>query len=246
MKKLLCILGLSLAFISCERSGDLGGETSVDGSGQGGSLARFAVAGDHLYAVDGTELKVFDISNRDNAIYLSRHQLNVAVETIFPRDNATLFIGSVSGMYIYDISSAPNLSRRSVYQHITACDPVVANQDYAYVTLRSEENSNFCRRSVNQLDIIDISDLDQPQLVNTFPLVNPYGLGLYGDTLFVCDRGLKIFNVKDPQSLKLLTADEDFPARDLIPYGNLIIAVSDEGINQYRYHQGKLNLLSSL
>ncbi len=248
MKKYLSLLCLALILWGCETDGNSlssgagGGETT----GQGGSLARFAVAGDHLYAVDGSELKVFDLSNPSNAVYLSRHQLNTEVETIFPRDNSTLFIGSISGMFIYDISNAPNINQLSVYQHFTACDPVVANSNYAFVTLRSDQNSGFCQRSVNQLDIIDIRNLSQPQLINTFPMVNPYGLGLYGDTLFVCDRGLKTFDISDPLNLKLLDSDEDFLAVDLIPYGNLIIAVSENGLSQYRYFQGSLELLSEI
>lgn len=245
MKKLIQYSLLLLALVACEQNSDIARTGSGETTGQGGSLARFAVTGDHLYAVNGQELKVFDLSNASNAVYLSRHQLNTEVETIFPRDEETLFIGTVSGMYIYDVSQAPSISQRSVYQHITACDPVVANDSLAFVTLRSDQNSNFCFRSVNQLDIIDISDLDNPNLITSFPMVNPRGLGLYGDTLMVCDNGLKVLDISDPRALKLLDADEDFDAIDLIPYGNLVIAVGEEGLSQYRFFKGKLELLSS-
>lgn len=244
MKKLITILSLGLALSACETESGSPNISSGETTGQGGSLARFAVAGDHLYAVDGRELKVFDLSNSSNAVYLSRHELNTQVETIFPRDENTLFIGTVSGMFIYDISQAPSISQRNVYQHITACDPVVANQNYAYVTLRSDENSNFCFRSVNQLDIINIANLDSIYLVSTFPMINPLGLGLYGDTLMVCDNGLKVLNVADPNAIKLIDVDEDFDAVDLIPNGDLVIAVAEDGLSQYRYFKGKLNLLS--
>jgi len=77
-------------------------------------------------------------------------------------------------------------------------------------------------------------------------MVNPRGLGIYGDTLLVCDNGLKVLDVSDPLSLELLDVDEDFDAFDLIPYGDLIIAVSEDGLSQYRFRNGKLNLLSKL
>lgn len=245
MKKLISIFSLLALLSSCaqDSSSDIAGGPN---SGQGGSLARFTVVKDHLYAVNNSSLNVFDISNPANAIYLSKHELFTTVETIFPRDTNTLFIGSTTGMFIYDVSQAPSIERLSTYQHIVACDPVVANDKYAYVTLRSDPEDNNCFRSVNQLDIIDIQDLRNPQLINSFPMVNPRGLGLYGDTLLVCDKGLKVLDVSDPRALDLLDVDEDFEAFDLIPYEDLIIAVSDDGISQYRFKNGKLNLLSEL
>jgi hypothetical protein len=245
MKKLITLLGLALSLGSC--GNDSGESVSASGeTGQGGSLARFTITGDHLYAVNGSSLNVFDISNTSNAVYISKIELNTNVETIFTRDSSTIFIGSTSGMFIYDVSNAPSITRLSTYQHIVSCDPVVANSNYAYVTLRTEQSSNFCWRGVNQLEIIDIRDLTQPTVVSTFPMVNPRGLGLYGDTLMVCDNGLKVFDVADPQAIKLLDVDEDFDAYDLIPYGDLIIAVAPDGLSQYRFKNGKLNLLSRL
>jgi len=245
MKKFVTLSALLWLFAACSQdsSTDTAGGPST---GQGGSLARFTIANDHLFAVNDNSLNVFDISNPANAIYLSKHSLFTTVETIFARDSNTIFIGSTSGMFIYDVSNAPNVERLSSYQHVVACDPVVANEEYAYVTLRSEQNNNFCWRSVNQLDIIDIRDLRNPQLVSSFPMVNPRGLGIYGDTLLVCDNGLKVLDVSDPLSLELLDVDEDFDAIDLIPYGDLIIAVSEDGLSQYRFRNGKLNLLSKL
>ncbi len=245
MKKSFSLIILAaILMASCAESNDNG--TGGSPVGQAGSLARFTIANDHLFAVDNSSLNVFNIADPSNAIFISKHELFTTAETIFARDSNTVFIGSTTGMFIYDVSDAPNVERLSTYQHIVACDPVVANEEYAFVTLRSEEDNNFCWRSVNQLDIIDIRNLRQPFLVNSFPLVNPRGLGLYGDTLLICDRGLKVFDVSDPLSLKLLDVDEDFDAFDLIPYDDLIIAVAEDGLSQYRFRNGKLNLLSEL
>lgn len=245
MKKYILLPLLFGALWACE-SDSSSSTNSGETTGQGGSLARFTIAGDHLYAVNGSSLNVFDISNNANAVYLSKHELFTDVETIFTRDTNTIFIGSTSGMFIYDVSAAPNIQRLSTYQHIVSCDPVVANENYAYVTLRSDQTNNFCWRGVNQLDIVDIRDLSNPSLVTSFPMINPKGLGLYGDTLLVCDRGLKVIDVSDPYALQLLDVDEDFDAYDVIVYGDLVIAVAEDGLSQYRYKNGKLNLLSEL
>lgn len=244
MKNLnLILISLLLVFASCES--DTGSGVSGD-TGRGGSLARFAVVKDHLFVVDGTNLKVFDLSNPENPVYLSNKELNVDVETIFPRDDSTLFIGTTSGLYIYDISNAPSVSLISWYSHVVSCDPVVANSNYAYVTLHSDENNNRCFRNTNQLDIVDISDLKNPDILTTFPMIRPLGLGIYGDTLLVCDNGVKVLDVSNPTSIKLLNAIEDIPAIDIIPIGDLMIISTTNGLKQYRYKNKQLSLLSEL
>ncbi len=245
MKKIYSLLiGLSL-LAACTSNESSIGDAST-GTGQGGSLARFAIANGHLFSVNNNQMQVFSLANPENPVQISQFFLNATAETIFPRDNSTLFIGTTTGMFIYDISNAPNIRLISTYNHIVACDPVVANDRYAYVTLRSESNNFNCFRSVNQLDIIDIQDLSQPQIISSFPLIQPKGLGLYGDTLLVCDKGLKVFDVSNPNSIRLLTADEDFDAVDIIPNGNLMITVSETGLKQYRFKNGQINFLSAL
>jgi len=245
MKKLLTFVLLSFIFSSCESS-----ESSTNigspATGQGGSLARFAVANGHLFAVHNSEIRVFSLNDTENPVQLSVIPVNAVAETIFPLGDSILFIGTTSGMYIYDIASAPSIKLLSNYRHIVSCDPVVANSEYAYVTLRTETNNFNCARGVNQLDIINIKDLTNPELISSFALIQPKGLGLYGDTLLICDKGLKVFNVNDPQSIQLLDADEDFDAVDIIPNGNLMITVSETGLKQYRYKNGKLSFLSAL
>lgn len=147
---------------------------------------------------------------------------------------------------MYDISNPPNVNLISSYSHIVSCDPVVANSKYAYVTLHSDEDNPFCGRNTNQLDIVNIEQLNQPFIVNSFPLIRPLGLGLYGDTLLVCDNGVKVFDVTNPNSLVLIKAIENIPAVDIIPHGDLMIITSSEGIRQYRYKKGQLTLLSEI
>ena len=244
MKKLLIVLFSTVLLASCESSESVGTDSS--GLGQGGSLARFAVANGHLYTVNNNEISVFSLANPENPVQLSRLNIGANGETIFPLGDSTIFIGTTSGMYIYDVSDAPAMTLLSNYRHVVSCDPVVANANFAYVTLRTESNNFNCARGVNQLDIINIQDLSNPILIGSFPLIQPKGLGLYGDTLLICDKGLKVFDVSNPNSLVLLDADEDFDAVDIIPNGNLMITVAESGLKQYRYKNGKLNFLSAL
>src|SRR5690606_11985836 len=105
------------------------------------------------------------------------------IETIFPFDNK-LFIGSTTGMHIYDIGNPASPEAMAVYNHVTACDPVIVNEKYAFVTLRS---GNFCQPGTDLLEVIDIEDPYHPRLLKSYPMENPHGLGLSGDNLYVCE-----------------------------------------------------------
>ena len=234
---------ISLGFTGCsEDSIDTGGDGS-NGSGKGGSMARFAVTGNHLYTVDNTSLKTFDITDpQDPTPENNEVSIGRGMETIFPYKNK-LFLGSQFGMHVYDISTPSEPGKISYFEHITACDPVVANDNYAYVTLSSER---WCGRSVNELQIININDIHDPKLVKQRPMNKPKGLGLDGDTLFVCDNGLKVFKVTNGVNIDRIKHFEDIEAYDVIPNeGNLIVTGSD-GIRQYTYSNEKIDLLSEL
>ncbi len=250
MKKIqLLVAAFALVFLgACQSDGSFdSSETGNVSTGQGGSLARFTIANGHLFAVNGTKLKAFDISDRKNPVFKTETDLNVNVETIFARDANTIFIGTQQGMFIYNVSNAPKLDYLSDYEHVVSCDPVVANQNYAYVTLHTDLNSGGrCFRGQNQLDVVDISNLNNIQVINTMPMTSPKGLGLYGDTLFVCDNGLKIFDISDGRNPIQINHKRNIEAIDIIPRSSLMIVSTRTGIEQYRYKSGNLNFLSRI
>ena len=217
------------------------------GSGVGGSLARITISGDHLYMLDGGDLQVADITAEGNPIAKSRAYLSWDIETIFPYEK-NLFIGSASGMHIMDISSPETPVRLSTYSHVTSCDPVVVNDDYAYVTLRS---GTTCQGFTNQLEVIDVKDLTSPRLLKTYPMSNPHGLGIDNTTLFICDGsdGLKAFDASDINAIdkNLLAHYKNINATDVIPFDNTLIMIGESGIFQYDYSNPKdIRLLSTI
>jgi hypothetical protein len=217
------------------------------GSGVGGSLARFTIAANHLYLLDGGDLRTIDVSVETDPVAKTRTQLSWDIETIFPY-KSNLFIGSSSGMYILDISSPETPVFISNYQHMRSCDPVVVDDHYAYVTLRS---GNFCQGFVNELQVIDISDLTAPKLVNTYPMVNPHGLGIDNQTLFICDGddGLKVYNVSDVKKIaeNQISHHQDIHALDVIPLNNVLMMLGRDGIVQYDYsNPADLKILSKI
>ena len=207
----------------------------ADSYGQGGSMARFTLMSGHLYAVDDYSLRVFDVGNAEDPKYLDQLELGWGIETIFPFQDK-LFIGSRTGMHIYDASEPSTPKEMSVYQHITACDPVVVNEDHAFVTLRSGME---CRLGANELHVIDIKDPYQPNLVKAYPMSNPHGLALWDQYLYLAEgnAGLKSFNVSD-----VLTIDENMMEHlrsmksvDIIPGPKSLIIIGPDGVCQFNY-----------
>ncbi len=203
-------------------------------SGQGGSLARFTIAGSYLYTVNNKSLVTYDITS-STPQRLSNTIIGNNIETIFPYQDK-LFIGSQTGMYIYSRANPAQPSFISLYEHIQSCDPVVAQGNYAYVTLRSGTD---CRFGSNLLDVIDVSNPAAPEIVNSYQMLNPHGLGIDGNLLFVCEGryGLKVYDASNPEDPTLIQFIEDFQAYDVIPRDGVLIITGDDGIFQYRYDQ---------
>lgn len=206
------------------------------GSGTGGSMARFMLNENYLYVIAvPTRLKTVDITTAANMAVIDSVDIPRNMETLFRLENK-LFIGTTTGMLIFDLVNPKKPSQVSSYDHIRACDPVVVDGDYAYVTLRT---GNMCNNGQNLLEVIDISSLTHPYLVKSYPMFNPHGLGTDGDLLFICDgtAGLKIYDKSDP--LTILTNKvahyPDFDTYDVIPMDGILMLVGEDGIYQYDY-----------
>ena len=223
----------------------VGGET-----GTGGSMARFTIMSDYLYALENDGMKLFELTNPTAPTNIGEVNIGWGIETIFPYEDK-LFIGSNSGMFIYDNSIPTQPTLLSEFAHANACDPVFVKGNHAYVTLRS---GNACAGFTNQLDLIDITDLTAPELLKTFPMENPHGLSIKDDYLFLCEGefGVKSFDISDPLILdeNQLDHEKGFHAFDAISLpgnSNLVLFIGDDGFYQYTYNQyGELEELSKI
>ncbi|MCZ6693078.1 MAG: hypothetical protein O6939_04155, partial [Bacteroidetes bacterium] len=178
---------------------------------------------------------VFDINNLAQPNEVNLVELGWGIETIFPYQDK-LFIGSNIGMQIFDNSDPKNPSYVSNFDHALACDPVVAEDNYAFITLRS---GNRCFGIDDQLDVVDISVLESPWLVKSYPMDHPHGLAIDNNILFLCEGefGLKIFDVSDKRALdrNLLSHLPNIPSYDVIATDSHLILVGDDGIYQFDY-----------
>lgn len=209
------------------------GPITGSGSGIGGSMAKFTISGNILFLLEDRTILSYDISQATTPKYIGEVNTNREAQTLFPRGNQ-LFVGTTSGMIIYDGAKSGNLNFLSVMDHFTSCDPVVVHGNRAYVTL-----SSGCWNQMNQLDVVDISDLTDPVLLKSYDFTHPLGLGVDENILFLCDDrdGLKVFDVTDPLQVdqNQLSHFSSINAFDVIPYNDLLILVGTQGVVQYDY-----------
>jgi hypothetical protein len=201
--------------------------------GMGGSLARFSIVNDYLYAVDRHTLHSVSITNASDPKLVGNWPAGFDIETIYPLKDK-LFIGSMGGMYIYDISNPASPVKKGNFGHARACDPVVADDNYAYVTLKA---GTTCGPTENELQIVDIKDVTAPSLLMKYSMSGPSGLSKDGNTLFVCDgkEGLKVYNAADYSKLVLIKQINNIEPVDVIAWNGNALVMTKDGLYQYDY-----------
>jgi hypothetical protein len=230
-KNILILIAVVFLFFACsQNASDSNQQSDSFSDGQGGSLATFILKGDYLYTVDFFNLSVFNVSNLLNPVKVNTINVGFNIETLFSFKEY-LFIGSQNAMYIYDVSNAELPKLLSQSNHFRACDPLVANDTNAYVTLHSNAS---CSGAINELKTYNIEDIENPILLNTRGLTKPKGLSLYADNyLLVCDDTVKIFDVSDPNDSKYIDEIATKGAIDIIIRNNHAFIISEFTIDQY-------------
>jgi len=215
--------------------------------GIGGSLARFIIYGNHFYGLNQSDMQVINITEPDAPITGQKITMQRMVETLFI-DSTHLFVGTQTGMLIYSLDNPSNPSFITQYDHFQSCDPVVVEDGLAYITERAGNN---CGNFQNLLEVVDIKVISNPTLVKSYPMTEPYGLGIDNKKLFVCDgsAGLKVYDATDPLRIdeNLVQTFTGIIATDVIPYNGVLIMMAADGIYQYDYSDlMNLQLLSKI
>lgn len=242
----LLLLPLSL-FMACSDGNSASNVLPSSSVSVGGSFASFTIINKHLYAVSDTHLITLDISNLNNPVTLSNvNNGGSRLETVFNLDKY-LFVGSSDGFYVYDISNPNTPTYVSTYFHSVGCDPVIAQGNYAYTTVFEGRACGFT--TSNFMEIVDISDITRPTVVDRYNLYSPRGLGIgCNNKLFVCngELGFIQYDLTDPSKPKLEKTFRDHYAQDIIVQGSTIIVSGEDGVFQYRCENNDLVLLSKI
>jgi len=214
-------------------SASQGGTTSV---GVAGSMARFAILQNALYVLTSYQIKIIDITDANLPVTKDPTISYSGIETIFLNEGY-MYLGTQTGMTIYETSDPFKPTFVSTYSHVTSCDPVVVEGKYAYVTLRAGVS---CRNTfTNQLDVINIEDKTHPTALKSYGFKEPHGLGIDNHILFICDGsdGLKVFDATDVMHItqNQISNFKDIQATDVIPVNGLLFMIGDDGFYQYDY-----------
>jgi hypothetical protein len=225
--------GTSFYAMSASASQAAAASLGSGSNGLAGSTATMTLVGDYLYLIpEPHSLNTINVSDPSKLALSSNVYAGFDIETIFSIRNR-LLLGSKEGVYIFSLDDPSKPVKIGEFQHGRACDPVIADQNYAYVTLRS---GTTCGGSANELDVLNGKDLSQVSMLKSYPMTNPSGLGKDGSVLFICDGpDVKVFDASDPSNLKQLTTIPVAGAYDVIANNHVLLVASPTGLDQYDY-----------
>lgn len=216
--------------------------------GKGGSMARITINKGYIYTIGQSEIFALQIHNNGSVSDPTHTSLPWGIETIFPYKEY-LFIGAAAGMHILSLENPSIPKLASTFEHARACDPVVVQDDIAYVTLR---DGTECQGFVNQLDVIDVKDILKPKYMYSHKMSHPHGLAVEGDYLYLCEgqHGLKVFDIKDKAKISANQVGhyQGFHAWDAISLtGHSLLIIGEDGLRQYDHKDpNNLVLLSKI
>ncbi|WP_299116818.1 hypothetical protein [uncultured Winogradskyella sp.] len=223
------------------------GAFAVNNVGTGGSYAKFQILDNALYTIDNYKLYAYNITNYNSISLTSEVWMggwfNGVLETTFILKEV-LFVGATNGMHIVNLEDRFTPQYISSFSHATGCDPVVVEDDTAYITVRG---GNFCGAIEDQINVIDVSDISLPVEHSTYFISSPYGLGIKDKVLYVCnDEGVNVFDAENPNDI-ILENTYNVVSKDIIPLSSHLIAVGENVIYQYNYaNDFELELMSTI
>lgn len=199
----------------------------------GGSMSRFSIYQDYLYAVIRDQMTIFDLSPEQPVKATESLYIGWSVETIFSYKQH-MYLGTPTGLVIYSVEDPLKPVYTSSIQHVYGCDPVVVENDIAYVTIRS---GTSCGQTDNELIVIDVANPAEPKQLVSYSMVSPKGLGIENNILFLCDDGVQIFRADDPMTIMAnkLAHYKGMDGYDLIPFHPTLMMIATDGIYQYNY-----------
>lgn len=205
--------------------------TKANSNGQSGSLSRFALLNDYLYIASRYNINVINVANPVAPVKYEPVSASGEVETIYPFKNS-LLLGTPTGMRIFSVANPEKPVYMSAVTHWRGCDPVVAENNTAYVTIRG---GSPCGGDLNLLDVIDISNLSAPVRIKSYAMQNPYGLGVYNSTLGICDgsAGFVLYDATQSNNIRQLGSVKNIKVFDVIMDNNTALLVAADGLYQY-------------
>jgi hypothetical protein len=241
MKKIIPFLLLvALMAGACEKQAEtFMPNVAQNGNGQSGSITRFAVYGEYLYALDQNQILVYKFNASGTPVLVNKVKTQWGLETIIIYEE-TIYVGSTTSLYILDISNPENPVLLSQTDRETdlagGCDPVVVKGSYAFSTVKIIPNVCGLVSQTSRLLVYDVSDKTSPVLIGSYDMIMPNGLGYKENTLFVCDEGaggVILFDISNPSDCTPISAIDITDPVDVIVNGNRMVVSTKTGFSFY-------------
>ncbi len=243
MKKIIpFLIALAFAAAGCENQNDsqfFPANGQANTNGQSGSITRFAVYGDYLYALDQNKILVYKFNAAGTPILINKVQTQWGLETIIIYEE-TIYVGSTTSLYILGISNPENPVLLSQTDRETdlagGCDPVVVKGNYAFSTIKIIPNVCGLVNQSSRLLVYDVTDKTAPVLIGGADMSMPNGLGYKENVLFVCDEGtdtVVLFDISNPANPTVTSSLELTDPVDLIINGNRMVVSTKTGFSFY-------------
>lgn len=211
-----------------------------DDAGQSGSLTRFVIHNGYMYTLNPSEVVTFLIQPDGKPVEKHRLRLDYGLETILIYEGV-MYLGSRNGLYIIDIAN-PELpvllsATTRPAQLFGGCDPVAVKDSIVYSTVKIVTNICGVSNSTSALLVYLADDLTDPELLGTYDMSLPNGLGYKEDVLFVCDAGIDnvvLYDISNPADLKEMqwTINVNNPV-DLIVHQDRLIVSTENSFHFY-------------
>ncbi|MEE9553516.1 MAG: hypothetical protein V3W18_04390 [candidate division Zixibacteria bacterium] len=169
---------------------------------------EFHISGDLLYAACGNGgMDIIDISDPLNINLVTNWTVNSQLNDIYIVDNIVFIAMMSAGLYIVDVSQPgdPVVLGHYPYTNHFHMIHIVVSGDYAYVG----GDGSFGWEGIK---IFDISNLEDPTVLNEIQMPFPRDLLLRDDMIFIAHNdGLMIVDITDPLSPDIIS---DLPTDD--------------------------------
>lgn len=223
----------SLSSFTSVRGRGFNSTAMIGGPAKSGINSRMVRRQDYLYTLGESQLRIFQLPG----IPLRQGEVSKDIrENSIQATDSNLWLGNHRYLTAYDLTNPTAPVTFSFLFDFSQCQPLVTDGNRAY---RTTYSSSHCRPAVNQLHVMDISDLHSPDALKSYNMTHPEGLALDGNLLFVCEGegGLKVYDRTDDLDLEnhLMAHLTDIQPHDVYAENGLATITCDGVIYQYSY-----------
>ncbi len=221
---------------------------SLDQSG--GNLARFTIIGNYLCVVNGGALKVYNIQDPANPVHIGDVGPGATILSLRTFKDSLLVIGiltNASSSYslnLYSFKNTPSIQLTGSLTSSQAEDPFTYKNNDILTTSRNGPGPSYYV-PYSQLCVYDIKNLYRPDYTIHQNIYTPLDLSADGNNLFVCDSGLKVFDITDLSKIAM-KKHFNIEAQNVLSNSSNLTILGTTGLFQYRYASDTINLLSKI